>query len=374
MLPPETAELPHLPDIHHGSVLYRNEFVKGKPARKRVCVRLVACSDAYRTPKSVRPLTEPYLAESDTSADLSLTLNQFIEKFYFTSSRTLELKHSTRKGYKDIFRLHIKKSIGKTVLRDFKTSTAQRFFDESQSLKVLSHSTCMRIRAFLLAVFARAIQTDVWTRNNPLEYVKVGGTVSRPNRRVSTLEEVAAIMKLLHEPARTVVAVAAFTGLRSGEIRGLRWKDFDGTMLTVERSVWRTHVATPKTADSADSVPVIPLLVKILEDHAQRTTRSPENYIFAGEKKRFAIHMDNLSRRVIAPKVGNLWKGWHGFRRGLGTNLATLGVDVKVIQELLRHGSMSTTAKHYLIVDRSKATDAMQRIEVSFGQQSGNDQ
>jgi hypothetical protein len=177
----------------HGSWFlrfYRNEFVKGKPERKRVCVRLVACSDAYRTPKSVRPLTEPYLAESDTSADLSLTLNQFIEKFYFTSSRTLELKHSTRKGYKDIFRLHIfKKSIGKTVLRDFKTSTAQRFFDETESLKVLSHSTCMRIRAFLLAVFARAIQTDVWTRNNPLEYGKVGGTVSRPTRRVSTLEE-----------------------------------------------------------------------------------------------------------------------------------------------------------------------------------------
>jgi integrase len=184
------------------------------------------------------------------------------------------------------------------------------------------------------------------------------------------------MLELLPEPARTVVAVAAFTGLRSGEIRGLRWKDFNGTSLTVERSVWRTHVALPKTADSAAAVPVIPFLAKILDEHGKRTTRSLESYIFAGEKKRFAIHMDNLSRRVIAPKVGDLWKGWHAFRRGLGTNLSTLGVDIKIIQELLRHGSMSTTAKHYLIVDRSAATGAMQKIEQMFsiGQRLGNEQ
>jgi integrase len=48
-----------------------------------------------------------------------------------------------------------------------------------------------------------------------------------------------------------------------------------------------------------------------------------------------------------------LWKGWHPFRRGLSTNLNSLGVPSPTIQKIMRHADASTTQKHYI-----KPTDA----------------
>ena len=42
------------------------------------------------------------------------------------------------------------------------------------------------------------------------------------------------------------------------------------------------------------------------------------------------------------------WRGWHGFRRGLATNLNRLSVDDSVIQRILRHSNVSVTQKCYI--------------------------
>ena len=56
----------------------------------------------------------------------------------------------------------------------------------------------------------------------------------------------------------------------------------------------------------------------------------------AGER----MDMDKLAQRVIRPLIeamGILWYGWHGFRRGIASNLFALGADEKVVQRILRH-------------------------------------
>jgi integrase len=57
------------------------------------------------------------------------------------------------------------------------------------------------------------------------------------------------------------------------------------------------------------------------------------------------------------------WHGWHGFRRGLGTNLKRLGVDLKTIQEILRHAHIATTADIYVKEISEQAVEAMSRLE-----------
>ena len=42
------------------------------------------------------------------------------------------------------------------------------------------------------------------------------------------------------------------------------------------------------------------------------------------------------------------WHGWHGFRRGLASNLNRLGIDDSVIQRILRHTTVATTQNHYI--------------------------
>jgi integrase len=78
------------------------------------------------------------------------------------------------------------------------------------------------------------------------------------------------MLERLGEPARTVVALAAFSGLRESEIRGLQWPDYDGAYLHVRRSIWRTHVGETKTSESANAVPVIAPLRKMLDLHRWR--------------------------------------------------------------------------------------------------------
>lgn len=43
-----------------------------------------------------------------------------------------------------------------------------------------------------------------------------------------------------------------------------------------------------------------------------------------------------------------LWFGWHGFRRGLATNLYRMGVPDKTIQKILRHKNLKTTTDIYV--------------------------
>jgi len=109
--------------------------------------------------------------------------------------------------------------------------------------------------------------------------------------------------------------------------------------------------------------------------------------IFASEAGS-ALNMNNLLNRQILPALNCCqcchkaegdhagadhkynrdeslpsWHGWHGFRRGLGTNLKRLGVDLKTIQEILRHAHIATTADIYVKEVSEQAVEAMERLE-----------
>lgn len=163
-----------------------------------------------------------------------------------------------------------------------------------------------------------------------------------------------------------MVAVAGFTGLRMGEIRGLQWQDYDGQSLAVNRSVWRTHVVAPKTEGSADKVPVISSLRTILNQHRKSVPNSPTAHIFAGERKGVPLNLANLVRREMTEIVhGGKWHGWHAFRRGLATRLHEANVQVEVIQEILRHTDPKVTQDSYIVVKSNATTKAMQRLTLA---------
>lgn len=57
------------------------------------------------------------------------------------------------------------------------------------------------------------------------------------------------------------------------------------------------------------------------------------------------------------------WHGWHAARRGLGSNLYRLGVPDMVIQRILRHANVSTTATYYIKTAADDVKHAMQKLE-----------
>lgn len=56
------------------------------------------------------------------------------------------------------------------------------------------------------------------------------------------------------------------------------------------------------------------------------------------------------------------WKGYHGFRRGLASNLNRLGVDDSVIQAILRHSSVAITQAAYIKTSRPDTVEAMRLL------------
>jgi hypothetical protein len=68
----------------------------------------------------------------------------------------------------------------------------------------------------------------------------------------------------------------------------------------------------------------------------------------------------NASRAAVLVPFG--WHGWHGFRRGLASNLNRLGVDDSVIQRILRHSTVATTQNHYIKTASLGAIAAMKQF------------
>jgi integrase len=350
---------------------YEDEIKDGQLVRRRICKRLARYSDAYRSKRDVLPLANQFLApvnSGDAQPEGSLTLTEFVEQRYLPS-RAKKLRPSTMRSYRDLFRSLVRERLGDIRLRDFQTKDGQHYFDKiADDMPHLSHQSLLRVKALLSSVFTYAKQEDAIRGANPVQGIKVDGRRYKPVRRAYTLEDIQTMVTKLPEPARTVVMVAGLAGLRLSEIRGLRWEDYTGTELRVSRSVWRTIVGPTKTEQSGENpVPVIPILRLALDEHRKRYTGN--GFIFAGERRGTPLHLDNLARRVIIPAIGDAWKGWHSFRRGLGTNLYSLGVHPKVIQEILRHADVSTTETHYIVVDRSETEKAMKKLARAVGKE-----
>jgi integrase len=355
---------------------YRDDFANGQTAPKRLTKKLVRRSDEFRSKKDVLTgcarRTNEILApinERREQPEGAMTLATFTEERFLKHIEEKIAqgykKPSTLKFYKDVYNNHLKDSVGSIALRDFATLDAQNLFDEIDRTKDLSHKSLQRIQTGLSAIFTLAKQRNL-VQANPVQGSRVEGRRTKPKRYAYTHREVLEMISSLRGRAATVVAVAGFTGLRLGEIRGLKWQDYDGETLSVNRSVWRTQITSPKTEASGDKVPVVTMLRVILNEHHKSVPNAPNAFIFAGERKGAPLNLANLVRREMTAVVEKgKWHGWHGFRRGLATRLHEAQVQVEVIQEILRHSDPKVTQDSYIVIKSNATTKAMQKVDAS---------
>jgi integrase len=230
------------------------------------------------------------------------TVANFVEFNYLVN---VQKRPSTVYGYKHIFNKHLKTRLGTIRLIDFTTGVGQRLMRRIATEEPhLSGLTLKHIKNFLTGVFTYAKQEGFFNGENPMWEVEVpGGNSSREsNKHAYALTEIAAILDALDgvEPARTVIATAAFTGLRKSELRGLRWGDLDDGKLRVNRTVWGSVVEEKtKTEASKAPVPILPMLADLLEEH--RNGLPQDGFIFAGPKLNRPLDLHNLVARIIRP-------------------------------------------------------------------------
>jgi integrase len=381
---------------------YEDRMVGGKVKRVRASVALAPYSEyPYKGTEADLERLRQKFHEKITSVLVSVnrenavagtqTLGEFIERSYFPrldwrlsvpAGNELHIEPSTVKGYKDIWEAHVKnKPIATIRVRDFTTRDGQRFLESLP--QHLSHQTHLRIKNFVRGVFTWAIADGAFVGVNPMEETKARGQTKKEdtfkgltekerlrkkkiqasNEHAYTLEEVAEMLDKLPEPARTVCAVAAFTGLTRSELKGLKWEDYDGETINVRRKIWNDHIGAPKTEAREAGVYVVPLLRKILAKYKVSYPPLGDEWIFRGEKMLRPLDLDNLSRRDIPQYINGAWYGWHAFRRGLGTRLNDAGVDDTEIQSILRHADVSTTQAFYILPNRERAEAGLRKLD-----------
>lgn len=352
---------------------FDNVLVNGKVERKLVCKKLdVPYGGEYRTKASVKPFVRELLAPVNAGTlnpQATMTLESFIDGPYFEWAER-NLRTCTIHGYKQMWNCYLKARVGKVTLRDFRTVHGERLLVDLAQQNGLGRRTLQHHKAFLSGVFVQAKRLGILDTPNPIVDVSIPRVAEPEETHAYSLEELNTMLLVLTGQARAIVLLAALTGLRKSEIRGLRWRDFTGNALTVQRSVWNGVISETKTSKSKAPVPVVKMLGNAL--HSQQTDMgvlaAPDAPIFQTGKGT-SISLDYVARTVIAPALKGTkvqWHGWHAFRRGCATLLHAMGIDDRTVQAILRHSNITLTQNTYIKSLSESQVNAMDTLEAAL--------
>ena len=364
--------------------------IHGTIQRKRVTHYLgPVTTRGKRPPADIKTEAERHMATVNSGtvpAERIVTIDDFVERVYLPWTEEHK-RPSTAKGYRDIWEDHLKPLCAPVWLKDARTYHVQGWLNQIGAGK-LSRNTLKHVKSVISGIFTLAKQQDYFQGENPARDSAVNPKAAEPQETYAyTLEEIQTILALLPEPAATAFAVAAFMGLRHGEIQGLLWENYRDGELYVSRSVWNGRISDPKTRKGRAPVPVIRQLADRLEMHRVSSGSPLAGPIFANAVGK-PLALSSVVNRAILPAINRCeacgkaeadhqkanhpykrniripeWHGWHAARRGLGSNLYRLGVTDMVIQRILRHANVSTTATYYIKTAGHDVRDAMAKLE-----------
>ena len=363
----------------HGSWyvrFYESRMVNGEVRRVRVCKQLAEVTTRGKNPPAVVVEQAQQMVSAVNRPAIRpenvVKLSDFVQRVYFPRIEQ-HMRPSTLKGYRDIWALHLKPRCASAWIKDVRTYHVQEWLDDVAFSNGLSRRTLQHIKCALSAIFKLAKQQGYFVGENPVRDTAIAPNAKEPQQtHAYSLPEIRTILSVLPEPAATIFAVAAFTGLRRGEIRGMRWQDYREGEIHVTQSIWESHVTLPKTFQSKGAVPVIGAVARMLDAHRMRCGNPKSGPIFRARNGK-PLSLNNVQGRVILPALkkadlGSLWHGWHAARRGLGSNLYALGIPEKTIQVILRHANVSTTTSYYIKTAPADAVAAMQKLNMAVPQ------
>jgi integrase len=364
--------------------------VGGTVERKRVTHTIgEVTTRGKRPPADIKTEAERHMATVNSGtvpAERIVTVGDFAVRVYLPWTQEHK-RPSTAKGCRDIWEDHLRPFCAKVWLKDVRTYHVQSWLNQIGVGK-LSRNTLKHVKSVVSGIFTLAKQQDYFQGENPARDSAINPKAAEPQETYAyTLEEIQAIISLLPEPAATAFAVAAFMGLRHGEIQGLLWENYQDGQLYVSRSIWNGRISDPKTRKGRAPVPVIRHLADRLEMHRLRSGNLAKGPIFANSIGN-PLSLGSVVNRVILPALNRCeecgkaesdhekaghpysrdaripeWHGWHAARRGLGSNLYRLGVPDMVIQRILRHANVSTTATYYIKTAADDVRKAMATLE-----------
>jgi len=309
------------------------------------------------------------------SSSPSQTLSAYLESWLASIEHTVRPKTLiTDRMYVN---RHIVPTLGKVRLDGLTAQQVQALLD-AKLREGLAPQSVIHIRGILRRALRRAMRYG-WVARNAAALADPPKLERKEIRPFNRREAWAFLRAVEGEPLEALYNLALATGLRQGELLGLRWEDVDIAQATVrvnyalQRYGGELHMVPPKTARSRRVVSVPDVAVRALQAHRFRQMqdrraagdRWQERGLVFCTRWGTPIEPRNATRsfkRVLA-EAGLPEIRFHDLRHSCATLLLTQGVSPRVVMEILGHSQISLTMNTYSHVALELQREAASRMD-----------
>jgi integrase len=292
----------------------------------------------------------------------SLTVGEYLDKWLVDSVKDT-VRLTTYQGYERICRLHIKPSLGRVRLKDLTVVHVRALYRERLEAG-LAPRMVQLVHVTLHKALKQAVADGLIPRN-VTEAVKAPRSEKKEFRPLSPEQARTLLDAVEGDRLEALYVLAISTGLRQGELLGLKWEDIDLESGTLQvRRTLSTQVGSgfsfspPKTAKGKRSIKLPEVTKSSLKRH--RKSQLEERMKLAGlwednglvftTRVGTPLGRQELITRSFKPllsKAGLPGIRFHDLRHTCATLLLSMGVHAKFVQELLGHATISITLDTY---------------------------
>ncbi|MCX7843361.1 MAG: site-specific integrase [Clostridia bacterium] len=353
--------------------------------------------------KSVYAKTRPEVSAKLTKILNDINTGIFIEPTKTTVSSWLDtwfetykkptVKAKTLECYYNIIEKHIKPAIGKYTLKDLRPEKVQKMYNDiaaklSPRMAELTHIT-------LRAALEQAVTNDLIVKN-VTQKTKLPATTEKERRVLTTDEQKKFMEALKGNRLEAAFILDLFSGLRVGELAALRWKniDLENKIMNVSQTLYRVknfdkdaqtktrlEFGTTKSHKGKRDIPLMDEVVAVLKAHKARQAaerlKVGELYHKEDEEGNRLVFCTQIGTPLEPRKISDEFykiiekaeipkANMHSLRHTFATRGLENGIELKVMQELLGHSTITLTGDVYSHVLQDKKREAIGKLKSVF--------
>ena len=344
-----------------------------------------------KTQADVKKKLEEYKKEmllGTVSNDDKITVSEWYYTWLF-DYRIKDLKPKSFEKYEGIYRNYIKDSeLGKVKLKDLRTTHIQRYYNKLQNQDNKPPSTIRGINTRLKPCLGEAEKQGYINKNYCKMVTLPKNNATKDIQVLSQTDQQRFIEAIKGHKLEMLFLIALSTGLRLGELLGLKWSDIDFNtgMLTVNRTLSRVKnqdtgkyeviEQIPKTKNSNRVIPIPSNILTKFKDHKKIQSKQR---LFVGEAyiNNNYVFTDDIGNPIDDKRPGRNLKSiltkldinpikFHALRHTYATRLFEANVPPKTVQVLMGHYDISITMDIYTHVMEDTKLEAVEKLNNIF--------
>jgi integrase len=332
-------------------------------------------------------LNEKMGQSNDGTSDASVVeilFKGFAETWF---ERKVDIKEATQTSYRGILDNHLIPYFGNGRVSEITKANIKDFVKDKHRKGKLSPKTFRNILVTLHQILDEA-EDDGLIENNPYPKKTNAPKCEKPETDYLQKREIAVFLEKCEPKTYPIFYTAIFTGMRRGELLGLKWGDVDwvNNQIHVRRSLYKGKLQSPKSKYSVRTIDMGSRLVKVLKDHRVKQNEHrlkmgskwvDNDLVFCQDDGSF-LDGDNLYHRDFQrtlKKAGLRHMRIHDLRHTFASILIAAGHHPKYIQNQMGHGSIQITMDLYGHMMKEVHEGAAEKSEsFVFGHGMGTEQ